>query len=62
MVIIVREKIHGIIIVVIPLTKGAEPSLLSIQNHLFVLQVMVSVNVHEDSRVVDRDECHLYKV
>jgi hypothetical protein len=62
MVVVVGEEVQGVVIVMVPLTKGAESLLFSIQDHLLVLQMMVSINIHEDSQVIDRDECHLYEV
>jgi hypothetical protein len=53
MVVVVGEEVHGVIVVMVPLTKSVESSLLSIQNHLLVLQVLVSVDICEDSRVID---------
>jgi hypothetical protein len=39
-----------------------ESPLLSVQTYLLVLQVAISVDICKDSRVIDRNECHLYEV
>jgi hypothetical protein len=62
MVVIVREEVHSVIVVMVPLTKGSESSFFFVQDHLFILQMPVSVNICKHSRVIDRDERHLYEV
>jgi hypothetical protein len=62
MVIVVRNEVQGIIVIVVPLAKGAKHLFFGIQTHLLIFQVAVPIDICEVSWVIDRNECHLYEV
>jgi hypothetical protein len=62
MIIVMGEEVQCVVVVMVPLTKGAKSSFLYIQSHLFILQVPILVHVREYSWVINRNECHLNEV